>query len=151
LLYIPAEITVALLIGLFVKYAIGNEAFLGANSPNYAYPLPLIFGVSIGFCSADGCDIGCCIYKGLERFWWNSNWCYGWAGHILFSVCFRDIDEPRQVLGPCLVARRNAEKLWLYWTATFIGTSKPQRYLRKKLAAINPTRMANLFDVVFCF
>ena len=45
LLYIPAEIMGALLASLFVKYAIGNEAFLGANSPNYAYPLPLIFGV----------------------------------------------------------------------------------------------------------
>jgi aquaporin Z len=35
----------ALLASLFVKYAIGSEAFLGANSPNYAYPLTLIFGV----------------------------------------------------------------------------------------------------------
>ena len=35
----------ALLASLFVKYAIGNEAFLGANSPNYVYPLPLVFGV----------------------------------------------------------------------------------------------------------
>jgi len=45
LLYIPAK--GALLTGLFVKHAIGNEAFLGANSPNYAYPLPLIFGVKM--------------------------------------------------------------------------------------------------------
>ena len=32
---------------LFVKYAIGNEASLRANSPNYAYPLFLIFGVEM--------------------------------------------------------------------------------------------------------
>lgn len=44
-LYIPAELMGALLASLFVKYAIGNDAFLGANSPNYAYPLPLIFWV----------------------------------------------------------------------------------------------------------
>ncbi len=37
----------ALLGSIFVKYVIGSEAFLGANSPNYAYPLPLIFGVEI--------------------------------------------------------------------------------------------------------
>ncbi len=46
-LYIAAEIIGALLGSVFVKYVIGSEAFLGANSPNYAYPLPLIFGVEI--------------------------------------------------------------------------------------------------------
>jgi aquaporin Z len=44
-LYITAEITGALLGSLFVKYIIGVQSSLGANSPNYAYPLPLIFGV----------------------------------------------------------------------------------------------------------
>jgi aquaporin Z len=47
LLYISAEITGALLARLFVKHVIGNDAFLGANSPNHSYPLPLIFGVEI--------------------------------------------------------------------------------------------------------
>jgi aquaporin Z len=36
------------------------------------------------------------------------------------------------VLGPCLVARRNSEKLWLCWTATFIGTSLIATMFRKK-------------------
>ena len=38
-----------LIICIFVKYVIGNEAFFwwGPNSPNYAYPLPLIYGVEI--------------------------------------------------------------------------------------------------------
>jgi aquaporin Z len=43
-LYITAEIIGALLGSLFVKYIIGVQAYLGANSPNYAYPIPLIFG-----------------------------------------------------------------------------------------------------------
>ena len=47
LYYLTAEIIGALLASLFVKYAIGTEAFLGANSPNYAFPLPLIFGIEI--------------------------------------------------------------------------------------------------------
>lgn len=47
LLYIGAEIIGALLGGLFVRYIIGSDANLGANSPNYSYPLPLIFGVEI--------------------------------------------------------------------------------------------------------
>ncbi len=46
-LYITAEIIGALIGSIFVKYVIGSEAFLGANSPNYAYPLPLIFGVEL--------------------------------------------------------------------------------------------------------
>jgi aquaporin Z len=47
LYYITAEIIGVLLASIFVKYLIGTEASLGANAPNYAYPLPLIFGVEI--------------------------------------------------------------------------------------------------------
>src|SRR6185437_3437746 len=46
-LYIVAEMTGALLASLFVKYAIGSQAYLGANAPSYFYPLPLIFGVEV--------------------------------------------------------------------------------------------------------
>jgi aquaporin Z len=60
ILYIAAEIIGALLGSIFVKFVIGSEAFLGANSPNYAYPLSLIFGVEVfGFCSAYGRNLGC--------------------------------------------------------------------------------------------
>ena len=45
LYYLTAEIIGALLASLFVKYTIGIEAHLGANVPNYAFPLPLIFGI----------------------------------------------------------------------------------------------------------
>ncbi len=47
ILYIAAEIIGALLGSIFVKCVIGSEDFLGSNSPNYAYSLPLIFGVEI--------------------------------------------------------------------------------------------------------
>ena len=30
-----------------MMYMIGSEADLGANSPNYAFPLPVIFGIEI--------------------------------------------------------------------------------------------------------
>ena len=42
LYYFTAEILGALLGSLFVMLVIGREADLGANSPNYAYPLPII-------------------------------------------------------------------------------------------------------------
>jgi glycerol uptake facilitator-like aquaporin len=37
--YFAAEIVGALLASLFVKYFIGNEAHLGANSFNHSYPI----------------------------------------------------------------------------------------------------------------
>ena len=41
-LYLLAEIVGAFLASLFVSIVIGNEVSLGANAPNYSYPLPLI-------------------------------------------------------------------------------------------------------------
>ena len=43
--YFAAQIIGALLGSLFVKYFIGIQANLGANAPNYAFPLPLILGI----------------------------------------------------------------------------------------------------------
>src|SRR5205085_7167971 len=45
--YLAAEIIGALFGSLFVKYIIGNEADLGANAPNYAFPIPIIFGTEV--------------------------------------------------------------------------------------------------------
>ncbi len=45
--YFAAEIIGALLASLFVMSFIGSEASLGANTPDYSYPLPLIFGIEI--------------------------------------------------------------------------------------------------------
>ncbi len=45
--YFTAEIIGALFGSLFVKYFIGNTANLGANSPNYSFPIPVIFGIEV--------------------------------------------------------------------------------------------------------
>ena len=45
--YFSAEIIGALLGSLFVKFVIGNQANLGANAPNYAYPKLVIIGVKL--------------------------------------------------------------------------------------------------------
>ena len=47
LYYLAAEIIGALLGSLFVKYVIGNNANLGANAPNYAFPIAIVFGVEV--------------------------------------------------------------------------------------------------------
>jgi aquaporin Z len=51
-LYSIAEITGSLRGSLFVKYAIGTHAILVANSSNYAYPLPSIFGLEVSSSAA---------------------------------------------------------------------------------------------------
>ncbi len=45
--YFAAEVIGALLVSLFMMSFIGSEASLGANTPDYSYPLPLIFGIEI--------------------------------------------------------------------------------------------------------
>jgi aquaporin Z len=45
--YFAAEIIGALLGSLFVKYVIGNNAKLGANAPNYVFPIVMIFGIEV--------------------------------------------------------------------------------------------------------
>ena len=45
--YFAAEITGALLASLFVMSVIGTEASLGANAPDYSYPLQLVYGIEV--------------------------------------------------------------------------------------------------------
>ena len=59
----------ALLGSLFVKFLIGNQANLGANAPNYAYPIPTIIGVEIIASALLMSVIYVVVYtKGLKRF-----------------------------------------------------------------------------------
>ena len=104
LLYISTKILGALLGSLFVKYVIGDEAFLGANSPNHAYPLPLIFGVEILASALLMAVILMVVFtKGLRGFGGNSHWRDCWLGHILFRVYVRRINESCSFIGPCFV------------------------------------------------
>ena len=67
--YISAEIVGALLGSLFVMYIVGKEANLGANSPNYAFPLPIIFGVEVFASALLMAVIAVVVYtKGLRGF-----------------------------------------------------------------------------------
>ena len=132
LYYITAEIIGALLAIIFVKYLIGTEAYLGANIPNYAYPLPLIFGVEV---IASGLLMGvilAVVYtKGLR----------GFSGIVIGGIVGLDIFflafisgasmNPARSLAPAVFSGV-LTNLWLYWTATFIGTSIVALLLRKK-------------------
>jgi aquaporin Z len=67
--YFAAEIIGALLGSLFVKYLVGNNVYLGANAPNYAFPVPIIFGIEVLASALLMAVILVVVYtKGLKRF-----------------------------------------------------------------------------------
>ncbi|HEY6534273.1 MAG TPA: aquaporin [Candidatus Nitrosocosmicus sp.] len=122
-LYILAEITGALLASLFVKYAIGTSAYLGANAPNYFYPLPLIFSIEV---LASALLMGVILFvvytKGLKGF--GGIAIGGIVGLDIFFLAFISgaSMNPARSLAPALLSG-TIGNLWLYLTATFVGTS----------------------------
>ena len=133
--YFIAEIIGALLGSLFVKYVIGTEAHLGANAPNYTYSIP-VHGIET---LASGLLMGVILIvvysKGLR----------GFSGIVIGGIIGLDIlflsfisgasMNPARSLAPALLSG-SIEDLWLYWSATFIGTSVVAFILRRKFAKI---------------
>ena len=123
LYYFTAEILGALLGSLFVKFLIGNQANLGANAPNFGYPVPLIIGVEIFDSAMLMSVIYVVVYtKGLTRF--GGIAIGGIVGLDIFFLAFISgaSMNPARSLAPALVSGV-LKNLWLYWSATFIGTS----------------------------
>jgi aquaporin Z len=123
LYYFTAEILGALLDSLFVKFLIGNQANLGANAPNFGYPVPLIIGVEIFASAMLMSVIYVVVYtKGLKRF--GGIAIGGIVGLDIFFLAFISgaSMNPARSLAPALVSGV-LKNLWLYWSATFIGTS----------------------------
>ena len=134
--YFTAEIIGALLGSLFVKYVIGTEAHLGANAPNYTFSIPLIFGIEAFASGLLMVVILTVVYtKGLR----------GFSGIVIGGIVGLDIlflsyisgasMNPARSLAPALLSG-SIEDLWLYWSATFIGTSVVAFILRAKFAKI---------------
>lgn len=132
LYYLAAEIIGAFLASLFVKYFIGTEANLGANVPNYSFPLPVVFGVEVLASALLMAFIFAVVYtKGLR----------GFSGIAIGGIVGLDIYffafisgasmNPARSLAPALLSG-SVTYLWLYWSAAFIGTSVVALLLRKK-------------------
>ena len=130
--YLGAEMIGALLASVFVKYVIGTDANLGANAPNYDFPLPMIFGIEV---LASGLLMAI-IYavvltKGLRGF--SGIAIGGIVGlDILFFAFISGASmNPARSLAPALLSGFLGD-LWLYLTATFVGTSLVALLLRRK-------------------
>lgn len=123
LYYFAAEIIGAILASIFVKYAIGNYASLGANAPNYDYSLPIIFGIEVLASGLLMAVILVVVYtKGLR----------GLSGIAIGGIVGLDIlffsfisgasMNPARSLAPALLSG-SVMDLWLYLSAPIIGTA----------------------------
>jgi len=132
LYYIIAEITGALLGSLFVKFLIGPNANLGANAPNYSYPIPVIFGIEVLASTLLMAVILVVVHtKGLKGL--SGIAIGGIVGLDIFFLAFISgaSMNPARSLAPALLSGVFSN-LWLYFTATFIGTSVVALILRCK-------------------
>jgi aquaporin Z len=123
LYYFAAEIIGALLASLSVMLLIGTEADLGANAPNYSFSLPVIFGIEILATALLMAVIYVVVYtRGLRGF--SGIAIGGIVGLDIFFLAFISgaSMNPARSLAPALLSNTLAD-LWLYWSATFIGTS----------------------------
>jgi aquaporin Z len=130
--YFSAEIIGALLWSLFVKYAIGFNANLGANAPNYSFPVPIVFGIEVLASALLMAVIFTVVYtKGLRGF--GGIAIGGIVGLDIFFLAFISgaSMNPARSLAPALLSGVLGN-LWLYWSATFVGTSIVAFIIKRK-------------------
>lgn len=133
--YFGAELIGALLASVFVKYVIGTEANLGANAPNYDFSLSIIFGIeALASAFLMAIIYAVVLTKGLK----------GFSGIAIGGIVGLDIFffglisgasmNPARSLAPALLSGHLGD-LWLYWTATFVGTSLVALFVRRKFVS----------------
>ena len=123
LVYLAAETIGAFLGILFVKFAIGTEANLGANAPNYSFTLWEILGIEILASALLMAVILCVVHtKGLRGF--GGIAIGGIIGLDIFFLSFVSgaSMNPIRALAPA-VTSGFLNDLWIYWSAPFIGAS----------------------------
>ena len=97
---------------------IGNQANLGANAPNYVYPISTIIGVEIFNSAMLMSVIYVVVYtKGLKRF--GGIAIGGIVGLDIFFLAFISgaSMNPARSLAPALISGV-LNNLWLYWSAS---------------------------------
>jgi aquaporin Z len=133
--YFAAEIIGALVGSVFVKYVIGQNANLGANVPNYNFPILVIFGIEVAASALLMVVILLVVLtKGLKGF--SGIAIGGIVGLDIFFLSFISgaSMNPVRSLAPALISGSVGD-LWLYWSATFVGTSIVAFVLRRKFVS----------------
>lgn len=133
-LYVTAQIVGSLFGSLFVKYVIGTEANLGANVPNYSFPIPLIFGVEV---------LATALLMGVVMISVHTKGLRGFGGIVIGSIIGLDIlflsfisgasMNPVRSLAPAIFSGVIGD-LWLYWSAPFVGSTIVAFIYRKKFS-----------------
>lgn len=133
-LYFGAEIIGAFLGSMFVKYMIGTNANLGANLPNYDYPISLIFGIEI---------LATAFLISLILLVVHTNKFGVFGGAVFASAIFLDIFflsfisgasmNPARSLAPAVISGF-VNDLWLYWSAPFVGAAIVAAIYKKKFS-----------------
>ena len=134
-LYFAAQAIGAISGSLFVKYAIGNYAKLGLNAPGPEYSLEVIFGVEVlATVFLMGVILIVVSIKHLN---------IGIISTAIGAMVALDVFflgpisgasmNPIRSLAPAMVTGIFTD-LWLYWTATFIGSSIVAIIYRKKFS-----------------
>ncbi len=122
-LYLLAESIGAFLGSLFVKYVIGTQANLGANAPNYVYPIPLIFGIEVlATAFLMGMILTVVHTKGLQGIGWMAIGSVIGLDIFFLSFISGASMNPIRSLAPATLSGAIGD-LWLYLTATFVGSS----------------------------
>jgi aquaporin Z len=105
--------------------------------PNYSFPLPVIFGIEVLTSALLMAVIFTVVYtKGLKGF--SGIAIGGIVGLDIFFLAFISgaSMNPARSLAPALLSGVLGN-LWLYWSATFVGTSTIAFLLRKKFVNLS--------------
>lgn len=130
--YLLAEIIGALLGSVFVKYVIGTEANLGANSPDYHFSIPLMVGVEILATALLMTVIMIVVHtKGLRGFGGIAIGAMVGLDIFFFAFISGASMNPARSLAPAIVSGY-LNDLWLYWTAPFMGSAIIAAIYRRK-------------------
>jgi MIP family channel proteins len=133
-LYLTAQIVGAFLGSIFVKYVIGAEANLGANAPNYSFPISLIFGIEV---------LATALLMGVVMTVVHTKGLRGFGGLAIGSMIGLDIFflsfisgasmNPVRSLAPAIFSGV-IDDLWLYLSAPFVGSTMVAFIYRKKFS-----------------
>ena len=125
-LYLLAEIVGALLASFFVSIVIGKEANLGANVPNYSYPLPLIFGIEVLASALLMAVILTVVYKRFERIWRCRYRRYCRIGYFIFGFYIWSVNESCSFISSSFIIRHHWKSMdllygYICWNINYCG------------------------------